>query len=87
LRFRFAPPAANTGDGGVNALTIHPDHSVGAGQNFGSDPIDTPYGDKQYEDRHHGIVRVWYIYAEKSVQYVWHVLSKLRGICCHNKGL
>ena len=31
LRFRFAPPTANTGDGGVNALTIHPDHSVGAG--------------------------------------------------------
>src|SRR3546814_9602909 len=25
LRFRFAPPTANTGDGGANELTIHPD--------------------------------------------------------------
>ena len=32
LRFRFAPPTAHTGDGGVNALTIPADHSVGAGQ-------------------------------------------------------
>ncbi|OYX64265.1 MAG: hypothetical protein B7Y88_11290, partial [Sphingomonadales bacterium 32-64-17] len=31
LRFRFAPPTADTGDGGVNALTIPADHSVGAG--------------------------------------------------------
>jgi len=31
LRFRFAPPTASAGDGGVNAPTIHADHSVGAG--------------------------------------------------------
>src|SRR3546814_6378367 len=34
LRFRFAPPTANTGDGGVNALTNNPDHAVGAGHSL-----------------------------------------------------
>src|SRR3546814_17768416 len=32
LRFRFAPPTATTGDGGVNALTVHPDPPRGAGE-------------------------------------------------------
>jgi len=31
LRFRFAPPTVNTGQGGNHALTIKPDHSMGAG--------------------------------------------------------
>ena len=31
LRFRYAPPRANTGDGGNHALTINMDHSKGAG--------------------------------------------------------
>src|SRR3546814_3611155 len=34
LRFRFAPPTDNTGDGGVNALTNNPDHAVGAGHSL-----------------------------------------------------
>jgi putative transposase len=33
FRFRLAPPPAGKGAGGDNALTINPDHSVGAGQN------------------------------------------------------
>ena len=35
FRFRFAPPPAGNGAGGDNALTINPDHSVGAGQRLG----------------------------------------------------
>ena len=31
LRFRFAPPATSTGQGGDHALTINTDHSMGAG--------------------------------------------------------
>ena len=31
FRFRFAPPPGGNGKGGNNALTIHTDHSVGAG--------------------------------------------------------
>ncbi|HEV7291074.1 MAG TPA: hypothetical protein VGN79_02050, partial [Devosia sp.] len=30
LRFRFAPPAPGNGGGDDNALTIYPDHPVGA---------------------------------------------------------
>lgn len=37
LRFRFAPPAADAGEGGVNALTIRLGHSVGAGQLLAAD--------------------------------------------------
>ena len=32
LRFRYASPPANTGDGGNHALTIRQDHSLGADQ-------------------------------------------------------
>ncbi|WP_369825686.1 hypothetical protein, partial [Novosphingobium sp. HII-3] len=32
FRFRFAPPPAGNGAGGDDALTVNPDHSVGAGQ-------------------------------------------------------
>jgi hypothetical protein len=32
LRFRFAPPTTDHGAGDDNALTIKPDHSVGADQ-------------------------------------------------------
>ncbi|WP_369825676.1 hypothetical protein, partial [Novosphingobium sp. HII-3] len=31
FRFRFAPPPAGNGAGGDDALTVNPDHSVGAG--------------------------------------------------------
>ena len=29
FRFRFAPPTAGNGEGGHNALTVYPDHSMG----------------------------------------------------------
>jgi hypothetical protein len=32
LRFRYASPPANTGDGGSHSLTIRPAHSLGADQ-------------------------------------------------------
>jgi hypothetical protein len=32
VRFRFAPPTDDNGGGSNNALTIKPDHSVGADQ-------------------------------------------------------
>ena len=32
FRFRFAPPTADNGEGGHNALTFQPDHSMGADQ-------------------------------------------------------
>src|SRR3546814_19470651 len=35
LRCRFAPPTANTGAGGVNALTVPADHSRSAARRVG----------------------------------------------------
>jgi hypothetical protein len=36
VRFRFAPPTGGSGGGGNDALTIKPDHSVGADQHTSS---------------------------------------------------
>ncbi|MDG6719288.1 hypothetical protein QCE92_14045, partial [Staphylococcus aureus] len=68
LRFRFAPPTPGHGGGDNNALTIYPDHPVGAAQDNPVISTDPPYYDNvPYAD----ISDFFYVWLRKSNQRIF----------------